>query len=103
MHEDLNQIIKKPFVQDIEYKNQDDKELAFESWSNFLKRNQSIIIDLFAGQYKSRLTCPDCKKISITFDPFLSISLPIPHTTLSSFHIFLIFLDSKISPYKIPV
>lgn len=30
------------------------------------------------GQFKSTVRCPDCDKISITFDPFMSISLPIP-------------------------
>ena len=100
LHEDLNRIVKKPFVEDIEFKNQKDEELSMESWSNYLKRNQSIIIDLFAGQYKSRLDCPECNKISITFDPFLSISLPVPHLTTLSCQFFLIFKDSKKIPYK---
>lgn len=32
------------------------------------------------GQYKSTLVCPDCGKISITFDPFMYLSLPLPST-----------------------
>lgn len=103
LHEDLNKVLNKPFVEDIEYKNQDDHELATLSWNNYLKRNMSVIVDLFAGQYKSKLTCPDCGKISITFDPFLSISLPVPHTNFSSFQTYFIFLDSNITPYKIQV
>lgn len=103
LHEDLNRIIKKPFVEDIEFKNQKDEELSAESWSNYLKRNQSMIIDLFAGQYKSRLDCPDCNKISITFDPFLSISLPVPHIITSTTNFFFIFRDATILPYKMSV
>lgn len=34
----------------------------------------------FQGQYKSTLCCPDCNKISITFDPFMYLSLPLPST-----------------------
>lgn len=30
------------------------------------------------GQFKSTVKCPDCDKLSITFDPFMSVSLPIP-------------------------
>lgn len=30
------------------------------------------------GQFKSTVRCPDCYKLSITFDPYMSISLPIP-------------------------
>lgn len=101
LHEDLNRVIKKPFVEDIEYNGQKDEDLSIESWNNYLKRNQSIIMDLFAGQYKSRLDCPDCKKISITFDPFLSISLPVPHVLTYNITFYFIFKDSKILPYKL--
>lgn len=40
------------------------------------------------GQYKSTLECPKCKKISVTFDPFMSVPLPIP-TSFSCFYYFL--------------
>lgn len=30
------------------------------------------------GQYKSKVICPTCKLESITFDPFTTVSLPIP-------------------------
>jgi len=43
-----------------------------------LKRNSSFISDNFAGQYRSEIRCPDCKRISITFDPFLSVTLQFP-------------------------
>ncbi|OEL16929.1 Ubiquitin carboxyl-terminal hydrolase 9 [Dichanthelium oligosanthes] len=32
------------------------------------------------GQYKSTLVCPVCNKISVTFDPFMYLSLPLPST-----------------------
>jgi len=41
-------------------------------------RNKSIITDLMFGQYKSKLVCPDCNKVSINYDPFSIISVPIP-------------------------
>ena len=41
-------------------------------------RNDSVILDNMCGLYKSTLSCPDCQKISITFDPFFSVSVPIP-------------------------
>jgi len=37
-----------------------------------------LITDLLAGQYRSEIRCPDCQKISITFDPFLSLTLQFP-------------------------
>lgn len=39
--------------------------------------NGSIIFDLFQAKYRSTLTCPSCLRQSDTYDPFLSVSLPI--------------------------
>lgn len=55
-----------------------DEEVSRISWQNYKKRNNSFISDLFAGQYRSKITCPDCSKVSITFDPFLSVTLQFP-------------------------
>eukprot|EP00003_Mantamonas_plastica_P003980 TRINITY_DN1312_c0_g1_i3.p1 TRINITY_DN1312_c0_g1~~TRINITY_DN1312_c0_g1_i3.p1 ORF type:complete len:510 (-),score=184.79 TRINITY_DN1312_c0_g1_i3:650-2179(-) len=41
-------------------------------------RNKSIVVDLFQAQLKSRIECPECDKVSVTFDPFLFLSLPLP-------------------------
>lgn len=34
-------------------------------------------MDLLQGQYRSQVTCPQCDRVSVTFDPFMYISLPI--------------------------
>ena len=78
LHEDLNRVQHKPIVPQIESEGLDDEKDSEESWQNHLKRNQSIIVDLMHGQFKSTVKCPDCEKLSITFDPFMSVSLPIP-------------------------
>ena len=46
-------------------------------WKAFQERNKSIIVDLMYGQLKSTVKCLECGNISITFDPFLTLSLPI--------------------------
>ena len=46
-------------------------------WKAFLERNKSIIVDLMYGQLKSTVKCLECGNVSITFDPFLTLSLPI--------------------------
>jgi len=65
--------------------------VATESWDAHKKRNNSIIVDLFHGQFKSKLICPDCGKISITFDPFNMLSIPIPSSEIMK--IFFYFID----------
>lgn len=40
----------------------------------------TIVVVGFQGQYKSTLVCPVCSKVSVTFDPFMYLSLPLPST-----------------------
>ena len=44
-------------------------------------RNQSEIVDLMYGQYRSIVDCPQCNKHSIQFDPFLMCQLPITNNS----------------------
>jgi hypothetical protein len=89
LHEDLNRVLNKPSTSVSESNDREDHEVAQEHWQIHLQRNQSIIVDLFQGQFKSRVTCPTCGKISITFDPFMYLSLPLatPRPRLSWFMI----------------
>ncbi|XP_028419298.1 ubiquitin carboxyl-terminal hydrolase 32-like, partial [Dendronephthya gigantea] len=48
------------------------------AWDNHLKRNKSIVVDLFQGQLKSCVRCLQCSHISVRFDPYTFLSLPIP-------------------------
>ncbi|KAG0182754.1 CSN-associated deubiquitinating enzyme Ubp12 [Apophysomyces sp. BC1021] len=78
LHEDLNRIIKKPYIELSDLDDMQDVEIAHRSWAYHKARNDSIIVDLFQGQFKSRLECNTCGKVSVTFDPFMYLSLPIP-------------------------
>ena len=52
------------------------------AWNNYKKYNVSIVDDLFAGQFASRVTCTRCQTASTTYDPFLDLSLPIVRQSL---------------------
>ncbi|KAF9096175.1 CSN-associated deubiquitinating enzyme Ubp12 [Mortierella sp. AD031] len=78
LHEDLNRIIKKPYTEVPDSNGRPDEEVANDCWEIHKARNDSIIVDLFQGQYKSTLVCPECEKVSVTFDPFMYLSLPLP-------------------------
>ncbi|MES1913666.1 MAG: hypothetical protein MHM6MM_005835, partial [Cercozoa sp. M6MM] len=52
--------------------------VAAQSWGVHKQRNQSVIVDLLQGQFKSRVCCPECPKVSVTFDPFMFLSVPLP-------------------------
>ncbi|KAJ6755604.1 UBIQUITIN CARBOXYL-TERMINAL HYDROLASE [Salix purpurea] len=80
LHEDLNRVKSKPYVEAKDEESRPDEEVADEYWQNHVARNDSVIVDVCQGQYKSTLVCPDCRKVSVTFDPFMYLSLPLPST-----------------------
>uniref|UniRef100_A0A8C3LCT3 Ubiquitin carboxyl-terminal hydrolase 19 n=1 Tax=Chrysolophus pictus TaxID=9089 RepID=A0A8C3LCT3_CHRPC len=78
LHEDLNRIQNKPYTETVDSDGRPDEVVAEEAWQRHKMRNDSFIVDLFQGQYKSKLVCPVCSKVSITFDPFLYLPVPLP-------------------------
>lgn len=78
LHEDLNRIQNKPYTETVDSDGRPDEVVAEEAWQRHKMRNDSFVVDLFQGQYKSKLVCPVCAKVSITFDPFLYLPVPLP-------------------------
>lgn len=82
LHEDLNRIKKKPYIEMPDWKpGGGDRELVEHGkicWDGYKKRNDSVIVDLFQGQLQSTLVCPECHKESITMDPFMYLTVPLP-------------------------
>ncbi|CAN6480466.1 unnamed protein product [Victoria cruziana] len=98
LHEDLNRVRLKPYIESREPNGRPDEEVAAEYWANHKARNDSIIVDFCQGQYKSTLVCPVCSKVSVTFDPFMYLSLPLPSTTTRSITVTVISGDGSESP-----
>jgi len=68
-----------------------------------IKEEKSIITDLFDGQFKSEITCEECKESSVNIESFRFLSLPIVCTRMKySFKIFyktqLIYLNLDYNP-----
>ncbi|XP_012074283.1 ubiquitin carboxyl-terminal hydrolase 8 isoform X2 [Jatropha curcas] len=103
LHEDLNRVKCKPYIEVKDAEDRPDKEVADEYWKNHLARNDSIIVDLFQGQYRSTLVCPNCKKKSVTFDPFMYLSLPLPSTSMRTMTLTVVSTDGFTLPYPITV
>ena len=79
IHEDLNSVSKKPYIE-IEEKgeNESDEEASKRWWEMHLLRENSIIVDLFHGQFKSTITCDYCNRVSVSYDSYMFLSLSIP-------------------------
>ena len=67
--------------------------MAAEALANHMRHNNSFVYDLFQAVYRSSLTCSNCRRQSNTFDPFLSVSLPIPQKTKRPLYVTVVYLD----------
>ncbi|KAL5744951.1 hypothetical protein ACOSP7_026097 [Xanthoceras sorbifolium] len=98
LHEDLNRVKQKPYIKSRDADGRPDEEVADEYWANHIARNDSIIVDVCQGQYKSTLVCPVCNKVSVTFDPFMYLSLPLQATTTRAMTITVFTSDGSALP-----
>ncbi|OZC06417.1 hypothetical protein X798_06597 [Onchocerca flexuosa] len=96
LHEDLNQIENKPFIELSDSDGRPDSVVAKEAWDAHLKRDKSIIVDLFTGQLRSTLTCLNCNAISCRFDAFTCLQLPIPIDHLLLISVVVVKRDGQI-------
>ncbi|KAA0702002.1 Ubiquitin carboxyl-terminal hydrolase 32 [Triplophysa tibetana] len=95
LHEDLNRVHEKPYVELKDSDGRPDHEVATEAWENHLRRNRSIVVDLFHGQLRSQVKCKTCGHISARFDPFNFLSLPLPMDSSMHLEITVIKLDGS--------
>uniref|UniRef100_A0A8D2DFB4 Ubiquitin carboxyl-terminal hydrolase n=1 Tax=Sciurus vulgaris TaxID=55149 RepID=A0A8D2DFB4_SCIVU len=105
LHEDLNRVKKKPYLEPKDANGRPDAVVAKEAWENHRLRNDSVIVDTFHGLFKSTLVCPECAKVSVTFDPFCYLTLPLPMKKDRVMEVFLVPADPCCRPtqYRVTV
>ena len=69
---------KKPYAPTPEGNGEDDLEVSLEAWAQHGLRHDSVIRDLMGGQLRSRLCCPLCNRVSVTFDFTHTLQLAFP-------------------------
>ncbi|NXK46864.1 UBP4 hydrolase, partial [Chauna torquata] len=100
LHEDLNRVKKKPYLELKDANGRPDSVVAKEAWENHRLRNDSIIVDIFHGLFKSTLVCPKCSKVSVTFDPFCYLTLPLPLRRDCLMEVTLVYVDPQRRPVQ---
>jgi ubiquitin carboxyl-terminal hydrolase 4/11 len=79
LHEDLNRVRDAPYVEMPEMQPGQNMAVAgARAWDAHRRRNDSLVLDTFYGQFKSTCVCPKCSRVSESFDVFNHISLEIP-------------------------
>ncbi|KAL7302856.1 hypothetical protein TKK_0004088 [Trichogramma kaykai] len=71
----------------------EDEVEADKHWSKHLEENRSIIVDTFQGQFKSTVVCEACKHVSMTYEPFMYLSVPLPHAMERQFSVTYVSAD----------
>ncbi|KAM6143599.1 ubiquitin carboxyl-terminal hydrolase 11 isoform 1-T1 [Erethizon dorsatum] len=98
LHEDLNRVKKKEYVELCDAAGRPDQEVAQEAWQNHKRRNDSVIVDTFHGLFKSTLVCPDCGNVSVNFNPFCYLSVPLPVCHKRVLEVFFVPMDPRCKP-----
>lgn len=96
LHEDLNRVQEKPYVELKDSAGRPDDEVACEAWENHALRNRSVVVDLFHGQLQSTVTCKVCGHTSVRFDPFNFLSLPLPMESCVHVEVVVVRLDGSV-------
>ncbi|KAG6841244.1 hypothetical protein C0991_000528 [Blastosporella zonata] len=69
IHEDLNRVLAKPVEprltpeQELALEMRDPRRAIDEEWDKWRSSNDSIIVDLFQGQFKNLLQCTVCRRV----------------------------------------
>ncbi|KAK4322970.1 hypothetical protein Pmani_006294 [Petrolisthes manimaculis] len=96
LHEDLNRVHNKPYIELKDSEGRPDTLVAQEAWENHILRNKSIIVDLFHGQLKSKVTCKVCGNESARFDPFTYLTLQLPMESFVHLEVIVVRLDGSV-------
>ena len=81
LHEDLNRVLLKPEPCAPTIERETELELlppqvaSAQEWALYQSRNDSVVVDYFQGQFKNRLQCFTCHKVSFIAE--MSQSTPL--------------------------
>ncbi|XP_051580072.1 ubiquitin carboxyl-terminal hydrolase 8-like [Myxocyprinus asiaticus] len=84
LHEDLNKANKRRGYKEEDIDHLDDVSAAELAWSKHKLLNESIIVALFQGQFKSTVQCMSCQHKSRTFETFMYLTLEMTSSSKCS-------------------
>lgn len=84
LHEDLNRVLQKPQLDTTPEREAELEKLPVQiaseqEWQIWRMRNDSLIVDFFQGQFRNRLECLTCHKVSTNVK-----CLPVPRQLILS-------------------
>lgn len=103
LHEDLNRVMKKPYVEMPEGDGSNDEAVFKESWEKHLLRENSFVLDLIGGAVRNEINCRTCRKTVVKFDSQHAVQLAIPKNNMRTVYVVFIptLLNYKQDPKRI--
>jgi len=95
LHEETNIVLSRPYMDLSDIPKTTMEDAAESCWSFNLLRNWSLFSFMFTGLLGSELECQNCHHKSWSFEPFMSLSLPIDMVMKIPINIVLVPLSLK--------
>jgi ubiquitin carboxyl-terminal hydrolase 4/11/15 len=103
IHQDLNRVTTRGYIEGIEGDIRDEEMQADAAWKRHKLANDSIIVDIFHGQLRTKLICPCCNRENVVFDPYVSVTLPLPTERLTSVRYFYTLADPRLPRHSMKI
>jgi len=63
---------------------------ADRCWEKYLAENDTIVARTFQGQFKNTVVCSVCHYVSVSFEPFMYLPVPLPNAHIRQVEVTLI-------------
>ena len=68
---------------------------ADKYWEKYLSRNRTVVAHSFQGQFKNTVVCSECNHVSVSFEPFMYLSVPLPRALDRQIEVVVSLLDTQ--------
>ncbi|XP_077513201.1 ubiquitin carboxyl-terminal hydrolase 11-like isoform X12 [Amblyomma americanum] len=70
---------RQPFTKRLRPDLEERSDAAQQAWDQYMAHNRSVVVDIFQGQFRSTVVCSGCGHVSVTYEPFMYLPVPLPH------------------------
>ena len=69
-------------------------------WEKYLAKNKTVVAHSFQGQFKNTVICSVCNHVSVSFEPFMYLSVPLPRAVERQLEV-VVVLDNEATSHLV--
>ena len=69
-------------------------------WEKYLAKNKTVVAHSFQGQFKNTVICGLCNHVSVSFEPFMYLSVPLPRAVERQVEV-VVVLDNEVTAHLV--